>query len=107
MDKNIISHLYPSLKKNGMLYLVIGTCITSDTPDTKEAWEANLHILLELLEGIPPTETQDIERVQKGIDIVQRELQKFNDPCEGRTKRSQNEKESTDNSANGAGRCEK
>ena len=75
--KQQIKELYPLLKENGMFYMTIGRCISSDNKDSKENWLYNLHILEELLAGIPLTESKDIERVKQGIEIVRRELQKF------------------------------
>lgn len=75
--KQQIKELYPLLKENGMFYMTIGSCISSDNEDTKENWLHNLHILQELLAGIPPTESNDLERVNQGIQIVQHELEKF------------------------------
>lgn len=72
-----IKDLYSRLKADGMFYMVLGCCVSADNIDSKERWLYNKHVLEELLAGIPPTETEDIERVKKGIEIVQRELEKF------------------------------
>lgn len=77
MSKPQISDLYSRLKADGMFYIVLGSCISSDNEDSKENWLYNLHILQELLAGIPPTESNDLERVKQGIQIVQHELEKF------------------------------
>ncbi len=72
-----IQNLYQRLKSDGMFNMVLGSCISSDNADTKETWMYNKHILQELLPGIPPSEREDIERVQKGLEIIRQELEKF------------------------------
>lgn len=76
-QKQQIRELYPRLKADGMLYMVIGSCISSDNEDRKDVWEYNLHILEELLAGAPPTDTKEVERLRKGIGLINNELKKF------------------------------
>ncbi len=76
-QKQQIRDLYPQLKSDGMFNMVLGSCISSDNEDTKERWQSNKHLLEELLSGIPPTEANDIKLVKQGIEIVERQLEKF------------------------------
>lgn len=66
-------NLYLSIKEDGLFYLVLGSCISSDNVYTPKKCDKIIARLERFLREIPEYETEDRQRVNEALVIVRAE----------------------------------
>lgn len=71
-------NLYLSFKEDGLFYLVLGSCISSDNVYTPKKCDKIIARLERFLREIPEEEIEDRQRVIDALEIVREEKEHCN-----------------------------